>query len=303
VLWLIGLALLSCFLALFLLGRREERAMLRGLELLLARRKASGEAADSSPSVGSVGANLTFRTAMLWMALLVVIFLAWHFAQVQKRQTSKKFTEFVTMVEAGEVADVFIDGNEIRGHTVGHEAFRSFAPPTGYDKLVDCLLARKVMVTYPPDEARGWVNRLAPWAPFVLLAAFGVPFTWHTLTRPVVRERWRLKRKGYRALLKALTELRSHLGEVEGLDQDKRRWSKADRVDVLTARIASELAVAQVWLRPHLVLSLATVDDAVRGLAKSAAPQPEACRHAIKAIDEALELLAEAFREEFGLGL
>ena len=32
--------------------------------------------------------NATFKTVMLWMSLLVVIFLAWHFAQIQKKETA-----------------------------------------------------------------------------------------------------------------------------------------------------------------------------------------------------------------------
>ncbi len=119
--------------------------------------------------------NATFKTVMLWMSLLVVIFLAWHFAQIQKKETSKKFTEFMAMVEAGEVADVTITGTEIKGHTVGHEAFRTFAP-LGYDKLVDTLLAKKVMANYQPDQTPTWANMLISWAPFLLLIGFWIFF-------------------------------------------------------------------------------------------------------------------------------
>ncbi len=309
-LWLIGFSLLSCFLVLFLLGRRDERAIRRDFELLLARRKALGEATDSWLTGGPWGANLTFRTAMLWMALLVVIFLAWHYAQIQRKETSKKFTEFVAMVEANEVADVFIAGNEIRGHTVGHEAFRSFGPPTGYDRLVDCLLARKVMVTYEADEARAWANMLAPWAPFVLLVALAIPFAWQTWTGPVIRERWRLKREGYTALLKGLAELRNHLDELVGPEPGKgsqatavsqRPWAQADRVDALIRQLASELAVAELWLRADVIVGLRAVDLEMQAIVKGAAPHPDAGRQAVKTIDEALVLLAEGFREELRL--
>src|SRR6266704_3086770 len=112
---------------------------------------------------------------MLWMSLLVVIFLAWHFAQIQKKETSKKFTECIAMGEAGDVADVTITGTEIKGHTVGHEAFRTFAP-LGYDKLVDTLLTKKVMVTYQPDQTPTWANMLISWAPFLLLIGFWIFF-------------------------------------------------------------------------------------------------------------------------------
>jgi cell division protease FtsH len=112
---------------------------------------------------------------MLWMSLLVVVFLAWHFAQFQKRETPVKFSEFMAQVEAGQVSDVTITGNEIKGHTVSREAFRTFAP-LGYDKLTDTLLAKKVTVNYQPDQTPTWANMLISWAPFLLLIGFWVFF-------------------------------------------------------------------------------------------------------------------------------
>src|SRR5512139_3969484 len=112
---------------------------------------------------------------MLWMSLLVVVFLAWHFAQFQKKETPVKFSEFMAQVEAGQVSDVTITGNEIKGHTVSREAFRTFAP-LGYDKLVDTLLAKKVTVNYQPDQTPTWANMLISWAPFLLLIGFWIFF-------------------------------------------------------------------------------------------------------------------------------
>jgi cell division protease FtsH len=112
---------------------------------------------------------------MLWLSLLVVIFLAWHFAQIQKKETPAKFSEFMQQVEAGQVKDVTITGNEIKGHFVAGEAFRTFAPQ-GYDKLVDALLAKKVPVSYQPDQTPTWANMLISWAPFLLLIGFWIFF-------------------------------------------------------------------------------------------------------------------------------
>jgi cell division protease FtsH len=119
--------------------------------------------------------NPTLKTVMLWMSLLVVVFLAWHFAQFQKKETPVKFSEFMAQVEAGQVADVTITGNEIKGHTVSQEAFRTFAP-VGYDKLVDTLLSKQVTVNYQPDQTPTWANMLISWAPFLLLIGFWVFF-------------------------------------------------------------------------------------------------------------------------------
>ncbi len=120
--------------------------------------------------------NGTLRTVMLWLSLLVVIFLAWHFAQIQKKETPAKFSDFVQQVETGQVKDVTITGNEIKGHYVATgEAFRTFAPQ-GYDKLVDTLLAKKVTVNFQPDQTPTWANMLISWAPFLLLIGFWIFF-------------------------------------------------------------------------------------------------------------------------------
>jgi cell division protease FtsH len=119
--------------------------------------------------------NATFKTVMLWMSLLVVIFLAWHFAQIQKKETALRFSEFMARVEEGRVQDVTITGNEIKGHGSDREPFRTYAP-VGYDKFVDALLAKKVAVTIERDQTPAWANMLISWAPFILLIGFWVFF-------------------------------------------------------------------------------------------------------------------------------
>ena len=91
----------------------------------------SSMAGDSS-CVGGPGGlskvNATFKTVMLWMSLLVVIFLAWHFAQIQKKETQLKFSEFMKQVGEGEVQDVTVTGNDIKGHLTNREPFRTIDP-------------------------------------------------------------------------------------------------------------------------------------------------------------------------------
>jgi cell division protease FtsH len=118
--------------------------------------------------------NATFKTVMLWMSLLVVIFLAWHFAQFQKKELPLKFSEFMSEVDSGQVQDVTITGNEIKGHGA-RGPFRTYAP-LGYDKYVDILLAKKVSVMIERDQTPAWANMLISWAPFILLIGFWVFF-------------------------------------------------------------------------------------------------------------------------------
>jgi cell division protease FtsH len=119
--------------------------------------------------------NATFKTIMLWLSLLVVIFLAWHFAQIQKKETSLKFSEFMSQVDQGQVLEVTITGNEIKGKTANREAFRTYAP-IGYEKYLDTLIAKKVAINVEKDQAPAWANMLISWAPFLLLIGFWVFF-------------------------------------------------------------------------------------------------------------------------------
>src|SRR5437870_5086257 len=112
---------------------------------------------------------------MLWMSLLVVIFLAWHFAQIQKKETPLKFSEFMDQVEAGQIQDVTISGTDIRGHTSSREPFKTTVPP-GYEKYVDALRAKKVAINIERDTTPAWANMLISWAPFLLLIGFWVFF-------------------------------------------------------------------------------------------------------------------------------
>ena len=119
--------------------------------------------------------NATFKTVMLWMSLLVVIFLAWHFANIQKKEAPLNFSKFMELVEKGEIADVTITGTEIKGKKTTKETFKTSAP-TGYEKYIDSLLAKKVDVTIERDQTPAWANMLISWAPFLLLIGFWVFF-------------------------------------------------------------------------------------------------------------------------------
>jgi ATP-dependent Zn protease len=83
---------------------------------------------------------------MLSTSLTLVIFAVWHFAQIQKKETRLKFSEFMAQVEAGQVQEVTITGDEIKGKTTSHDSFRTTAPPYGPDDYVKVLMGKKVIV-------------------------------------------------------------------------------------------------------------------------------------------------------------
>jgi cell division protease FtsH len=119
--------------------------------------------------------NATFKTIMLWMSLLVVIFLAWHFAQIQKKETQLKFSEFVAQVDKGTIREVTVTGNEVKGKTTSNEAFATYVPQD-YGKYMDQLLAKGVAVKVERGDTPAWANILITWAPLLLILGFWVFF-------------------------------------------------------------------------------------------------------------------------------
>jgi cell division protease FtsH len=122
--------------------------------------------------------NATFKTAVLWLSLLVVIVLAWHFAPMNQKEVTLKFTEFMDKVDAGQVEEVTLTGYDVKGKLANHEPFRSVIPSgvLGYEKLIDKLVAKKVQITVQPDQTPAWASALFTWAPLVLIVGFWIFF-------------------------------------------------------------------------------------------------------------------------------
>jgi len=81
----------------------------------------------------------------------------------------------MAQVEAGQILEVTITGNEVKGRTIAREQFRTVAP-TGYDRLLDTLLAKNVNVNYEQDQTPTWANMLISWAPLIVLVGFWIFF-------------------------------------------------------------------------------------------------------------------------------
>ena len=120
--------------------------------------------------------NSTLKNLVFWMALVVVGVLVWNFST--GLQTSAKpltFSEFMTSVDAGDIARVTITGNEITGASKGNESFRTYAPPQ-FEGLANRLLERGVVVTAREPAASPWTALLYSWAPILLMIGFWIFF-------------------------------------------------------------------------------------------------------------------------------
>ncbi len=120
--------------------------------------------------------NSTLKSLVFWVVLVIVGGLVWNFST--KFQTSHKpetFSEFMTKVDAGQVARVTITGNEITYGTKSNDNFRTYAPPQ-YEGLANKLIERNVEVTAREQTASPWAALLYSWAPILLMIGFWIFF-------------------------------------------------------------------------------------------------------------------------------
>ena len=113
---------------------------------------------------------------MFWMALVVVGVLIWNFStNFQAGDRAEIFSEFIALVDQGQIDEVTIMGNEISGTTRDGVRFRTYAPPQ-YEGLANTLLERGVRVTAKEATSSPWATLLYSWAPVLLIIGFWIFF-------------------------------------------------------------------------------------------------------------------------------
>ena len=120
--------------------------------------------------------NTSVRSFAFWMALVVAVVLIWNFStQFQTGDNAVSFSEFIRMVDAGQVENVTLAGNEVTGSTTSGGSFRTFAPPQ-YEGLVNKLVERDVAVSATEATGSPWAALLYTWAPILLILGFWIFF-------------------------------------------------------------------------------------------------------------------------------
>jgi cell division protease FtsH len=117
---------------------------------------------------------------LTWAIIAIVLVSIFnHYANVGTVTDSLTYSEFLTDVRNGQVAEVHIQsdtsGNSISGRTVDGGDFKTFGPPD--PKLVDDLIENKVEITAePPAERSVLVDLILGVAPILLLIGVWVYF-------------------------------------------------------------------------------------------------------------------------------
>ncbi len=118
------------------------------------------------------------RNAALWIVivlLLIILFNVFQGSSNRGPQETLVFSEFVELVEAGEVREVKIQGQHISGYRTEGSAFETYAPddPT----LVGRLQTAGVRIDAAPvDDSNPLVQILISWFPMLLLIGVWIFF-------------------------------------------------------------------------------------------------------------------------------
>ena len=117
-----------------------------------------------------------YRSLFIWLVIGVMIILLFNLLSYPKKTEEEMiFSEFMTKLEAGEVANVTIEGSVINGTLRNGKEFKTFAAE--YPDLVKTLRQEDVKITVKPEDENPWYwNLFFSWGPIIFLVAIWIFF-------------------------------------------------------------------------------------------------------------------------------
>jgi len=117
-----------------------------------------------------------YKNIIFWVAAGIAILLLWSvFQSPTAAKTEVHFSDFMSQVESGNINEVTIEGNQIKGKDTNGEAFKTVAP-TQYDDLVKILRENNVKISVKDTSRSPWYSYLFTWFPILLLIVFWIFF-------------------------------------------------------------------------------------------------------------------------------
>ena len=123
--------------------------------------------------------NGNLRNFIVWIILAFSLLGLYNLIDnpiVSKNQSEITFSQLLAEVDAGNVVDVEISGDNISGHYSDGRSFKTFAPSD--PNLIDRLYNRGVSISAKPEKEGGsiFLNILISWFPMLLLIAVWIFF-------------------------------------------------------------------------------------------------------------------------------
>jgi cell division protease FtsH len=120
--------------------------------------------------------NPFYKNLALWLVITLMMIMLYNlFNQQNLADTSVSYTEFLNMVDAGEISEVTIQGQELIVNDRNHKRFKVFAPDDA--DLVRRLEQKGIIIrAKPPAESPWYMSLLVSWFPMMVLIGVWIFF-------------------------------------------------------------------------------------------------------------------------------
>ncbi len=120
--------------------------------------------------------NPFYKNLALWLVITLMMIMLYNlFNQQQTSETSIGYTDFLSMVDDGRVADVVIQGQELYVTDTNRNRFKVYAPMD--TDLIKTLRQKRVAIqAKPPAENPWYMSVLVSWFPMLVLIGVWIFF-------------------------------------------------------------------------------------------------------------------------------
>jgi len=122
--------------------------------------------------------NELAKNLLLWVVIALVLMSVFSsFAPSSSNTNEVPYSQFLSQVEDGSVAQVNIEDRQIRGQLKSGQEFTTFSPESDNKAMIGTLMNNNVEITgEPPDQGSFLKQILISWFPFLLLIGVWIYF-------------------------------------------------------------------------------------------------------------------------------
>lgn len=120
--------------------------------------------------------NPFYKNLTLWVVIVLMVILLYSIFNTQPvAETEKSYSEFIEMVDTGQITGIELQGNEIRAKDSSGKRYAIYAPND--PDLIKTLRDKKIPVkAKPPAETSWFVSALISWLPVILIVGVWIFF-------------------------------------------------------------------------------------------------------------------------------
>ena len=117
-----------------------------------------------------------YKNIALWLVICLMVIMLFNIFNKKEERGSVglSYSDFLSMVERGDVDRVTIQGENILSSSTQGQQFRTYAPKD--PELIKLLRSKQVKITAKPEEDSNWFQVFLSWVPMLLLIGVWIFF-------------------------------------------------------------------------------------------------------------------------------